>query len=106
VERKGSVAYRLALPDSLNHMHDVVHVSVLRNYVSDPTHVIDMSSLQVSDKSALVAEPIRILNHRINIYNVEQSIRSRSSGTIIVHTRLPGRTHMIYVSCFLTYLID
>jgi hypothetical protein len=47
VERKGPMAYRLALPDSLRHMHDVFHVSVLRHYISDPTHVIDMSSLQV-----------------------------------------------------------
>jgi hypothetical protein len=45
VERKGSVAYQLALLDSLRHMHDVFHVFVLGHYVSDPTHVIDMSSL-------------------------------------------------------------
>jgi hypothetical protein len=35
-ERKVLVAYRLTLPDSLRHMHDVFHVSVLRHYVSDP----------------------------------------------------------------------
>jgi hypothetical protein len=39
------MAYRLALPDSLRRMHDVFHVSILRHYISDPTHVIDMSSL-------------------------------------------------------------
>jgi hypothetical protein len=65
VERKGLVAYQLALPDSLRRMNDVFHVSVLRHYVSDPTHVIDMSSLQVSDESALTAEPIHILDRRI-----------------------------------------
>jgi hypothetical protein len=65
VEKKGLVASRLALPDYLRCMHDVFHVSVLRHYVSDPTHVIDMSSLQVSDEGALTAEPIRILDHRI-----------------------------------------
>ena len=53
VERKGLVAYRLALPDSLRCMHDVFHVSVMRHYISDPTHVIDMSSLQVLDEGAL-----------------------------------------------------
>jgi hypothetical protein len=65
VERKGPVAYRLALPDSLRRMHDVFHVSVLRHYISDPTHVIDLSSLQVSDEGALMAEPVRILDHRV-----------------------------------------
>jgi hypothetical protein len=46
VEMKGIVAYRLALPHSLRHMHNVVLVSVLQHYVSNPTHDIDMSSLQ------------------------------------------------------------
>ena len=46
-------------------MHDVFHVSILRHYISDPTHVIDMSSLQVSNEGVLVAEPIYILDHRI-----------------------------------------
>ena len=49
VERKGPVAYRNSLPDSLRRMHDVFHVSVLRHYISDPTYVIDMISLQVWD---------------------------------------------------------
>ena len=65
VERKGPVAYRLALSDSLRHMHDVLHVSVLRHYISDLTHVADMSSLQVSNKGVLTAEPIHTLDHRV-----------------------------------------
>jgi hypothetical protein len=46
-------------------MHDVFHVSVLRHYISDPTHVIDLSSLQVSDEGALMVEPVRILDHSV-----------------------------------------
>jgi hypothetical protein len=65
LERKGPVAYRLALPDSLRHMHDVLHVSVLRHYISDLTHVTDMSSLQVSNKGVLMDESIPILDHHI-----------------------------------------
>jgi hypothetical protein len=65
VERKGHVAYRLTLHDSLRRMHDVFHVSVLRHYISDPTHVIELISLQVSDEGELMAEPICILDHRI-----------------------------------------
>ena len=59
------MAYRLALPNSLRRMHDVFHVFVLRHYVSDPTHVIDMSSLKVSNEGALTMEPIHILDHHI-----------------------------------------
>jgi hypothetical protein len=65
VERKGPVAYRLALPNFLRRMHDVFNVSVLRHYISDPTHVIDMSSLQVLDEGVLTTEPVCILDHRI-----------------------------------------
>jgi hypothetical protein len=65
VERKGLVAYQLAFPDSLRSMHDVFHVSVLRHYVSDMSHVIHMSYLHVSDEGSLMVEPICILHHRI-----------------------------------------
>jgi hypothetical protein len=46
-------------------MHDVFHVYVLRHYVSDPTHVIDLSTLQVFDEGVLTVEPIHILDHHI-----------------------------------------
>jgi hypothetical protein len=65
VERNGPVAYRLALPYYLRRMHDVFHLFVLRHYISDPSHVIDMSSLQLLDEGALMAEPIHIMDHRI-----------------------------------------
>jgi hypothetical protein len=63
VEKKGHVAYRLALPDYLRRMHDVFHVSDLRHYISNPSHVIDLSSLQVSDEGALTTESNHILDH-------------------------------------------
>jgi hypothetical protein len=46
-------------------MNDVFQVSVLRHYISNPTHVIDMSSLQVSDEGALMTDLICILDYRI-----------------------------------------
>jgi tRNA(Met) C34 N-acetyltransferase TmcA len=63
MEKKRPMAYRLALHDSLKHVNDVFHVSVLRHYVFDLSHVIDICSLQVSDEGSLMAEPIRILYH-------------------------------------------
>ena len=65
VEKKCHVAYRQPFPDYLRRMQDFFHVSFLRHYVSDPTHVIDMSSLQVLDEGALMVEPVRIMGHRI-----------------------------------------
>jgi hypothetical protein len=64
VEKKGPLDYQLALPDSLRHIHDVFHVSLLHHYISDPLHVIYMSSLQVSNGGDLIAELIFILDNR------------------------------------------
>ena len=41
LERVGTVSYRLALPPSLSSVFEVFHVSVLRKYTLDPTHVVD-----------------------------------------------------------------
>ena len=40
VERIGEVAYRLELPSDLDRIHDVFHVSMLRKYIPDPSHVL------------------------------------------------------------------
>jgi ribosomal protein L21E len=48
VYRKGPMAYRLALPDSLRCMHGVFHVSIFRHYISDPTHVICHDRINLS----------------------------------------------------------
>ena len=42
LERVGTVAYRLALSPSLLGVHVVSHVSMLRKYTPDPTHVVDV----------------------------------------------------------------
>ena len=41
LERVGAVVYRLALPPSLSNVHEVFHVSMLRKYTPDPTHIVD-----------------------------------------------------------------
>ena len=37
--RVGDVAYRLVLPPELSRIHLVLHVSMLRKYIYDPSHV-------------------------------------------------------------------
>ena len=43
----GTVEYQLALPPSLSGVHEVFHVSMLRKYTPDSTHVLDWGELAV-----------------------------------------------------------
>jgi hypothetical protein len=47
LERVGPMAYRLALPPRLANIHDVFHVSMLRKYILDPSHIICYEPLQL-----------------------------------------------------------
>ena len=40
IEKVGPVAHILALPLELEKIHNVFHVSMLRRYRSDPSHVV------------------------------------------------------------------
>ena len=47
LERVGLVAYQLALPPELAKLHDVFHVSMLRRYRSDESHILPVQEIQV-----------------------------------------------------------
>ena len=47
LERVGPVVYRLALPLELVKLHDVFHVSMLRRYRSDTSHILPVQDIQV-----------------------------------------------------------
>ena len=49
LERIGPVAYRLALPPELAKLHDVFHVSMLRKYRSDESHILPVQEIQVQE---------------------------------------------------------
>ena len=46
-EKVGPVAYRLTLPPELEKIHSVFHVSMLRRYRSDPSHVVSTETIEV-----------------------------------------------------------
>nr|XP_016455600.1 PREDICTED: uncharacterized protein LOC107779656 [Nicotiana tabacum] len=61
LERVDLVAYKLALPPELDKIHNVFHVSMLRRYRSDPSHVLPIESIEVNPDLTYGEEPIQIL---------------------------------------------
>ena len=67
----GSLAYCLQLPDSLRGVHNVFHVSMLRKYLRDPEHKIDLETIRVKDLT-IKCRPVCILD------SSEQVLRTRT----------------------------
>ena len=64
-ERVGPVAYRLALPPELEKIHNVFHVSMLRRYRSDPSHIVSPTEIEVRPDMTYEEEPIKILAREV-----------------------------------------
>ena len=64
LERVGIVAYRLALLLSLSSVHAVFHVSMLRKYTLDTTHVVDWGELVVDTNGTFEEGPMRIMDNQ------------------------------------------
>ncbi|KAL4032890.1 hypothetical protein IC575_005973 [Cucumis melo] len=67
LERIGPVAYRLALPPSLSTVHDVFHVSMLRKYVPDPSHVVDYEPLEIDENLSYTEQPVEVLAREVKM---------------------------------------
>ena len=65
LERVGLVAYCLALPLELAKLHDVFHVSMLRRYRSDTSHILLVQDIQVREDFTFDEEPKAILDREI-----------------------------------------
>ncbi|CAL0312361.1 unnamed protein product [Lupinus luteus] len=56
----GPVAYQMALPPLLSNLHNIFHVSQLRKYISDSSHIIKPDSIQLKYNLTFETLPIRI----------------------------------------------
>ena len=64
LERVGEVAYKLALPSELAAVHNVFHVSMLRKYASDPSHVLVSEPIEVQEDLTYQEQPVQILDRK------------------------------------------
>ena len=65
IEKVGPVAYRLALPPELGKIHSVFHVSMLRRYRTDPSHVVSSETIELKPDLTYEEEPVEILAREV-----------------------------------------
>ena len=65
IEKVGPMAYRLAIPPDLEKIHNVFHVSMLRRYRSDPSHVVSLETIELRPYLTYEEEPVEILAQEV-----------------------------------------
>ena len=71
LERVGEVAYKLALPPLLASVHNVFHVSMLKKYIQNSSHVLSYKQLELDSDLSYEEQPIQILDKE------EKQLRNR-----------------------------
>ncbi|KAL4280893.1 hypothetical protein GQ457_03G018320 [Hibiscus cannabinus] len=65
LEKVGTAAYRLALPPKFDKIHNVFHVSMLKKYRSDPSHVLELEEVELNPDLSYEEEPVMILDSEV-----------------------------------------
>ncbi|XP_027905806.1 uncharacterized protein LOC114165361 [Vigna unguiculata] len=63
--RIGSVAYEIALLPQLVNLHPVFHVSQLRKYVFDPSHMLEVEDIQIREDLTVEVPPIALEDSKV-----------------------------------------
>ena len=72
LQRVGPVAYHLALPPTLQGIHNVFHVSNLHQYIPDLGQVIQYEPLHLNENLTYIEELVRVLER------MEQTFRNKT----------------------------
>ncbi|GKC89586.1 putative reverse transcriptase domain-containing protein [Tanacetum coccineum] len=62
LDRVGTLAYRLELPEKLSQVHSTFHVSNLKKCFVDEPLAIPFDEIQIDDKLHFIKEPVKIMD--------------------------------------------
>ncbi|KAJ4961944.1 hypothetical protein NE237_021854 [Protea cynaroides] len=77
--RRGNVAYQLALPPSMSSVHDVFHVSLLKKYVRDSSHILTANPLDLTEDLTFEVVPVMLSRRKV------QQLRNKDIHYVKVH---------------------
>ncbi|XP_021719906.1 uncharacterized protein LOC110687557 [Chenopodium quinoa] len=78
IQKMGKVAYKLDLPNELERVHNVFHVSQIQKYIPDVTHVLQPETIEMDENLTYEERPVRILDTKV------RSTRNKDVGNVKV----------------------
>ncbi|XP_073289859.1 uncharacterized protein [Primulina huaijiensis] len=84
LESVGDLAYKLALPLYLSCIQNLFHVSLLRLYVADESHILHPSEFQLDSDLSYVEGPVQILDRKNKV------LRNKIISLVLVHWQRRG----------------
>ena len=79
------MAYRLDFPEELAQVHNVFHFSMLRKYISDPSHVMEAPEIEQRDDLSYEEQPVQILGRE------EKELRNKTISLV----KVLWRNHLV-----------
>ena len=98
LERCGSVAYHLQLPDIVLAVHNVFHVSQLKKCLRVPDKVVEIKGLPLHPDLSYIEHPIKILGEKERVSRNKVVKFIKSSGKIIQRMKQLGNRRVIFWS--------
>ena len=74
LKRVGDLAYELALPPAISSVHNVFHISMLRKYISDTSHILSYESLKLRNDLSYEEVPVQILDREVKELRIKQIV--------------------------------
>ena len=74
LERIRPIVYRLDMPRDLEKIHDVFHVSMLRKYIFDSSHVLEAPLVELKENLSFEVQPMVIIDQKL------KELRNCSNG--------------------------
>ncbi|GKF12157.1 hypothetical protein Tco_0050083 [Tanacetum coccineum] len=69
IDKVGTVAYRLELPEQLSRVHSTFYVSNLKKCMVDEPLAIPLDEIQIDDKLHYIEEPVKIMDREVKRLN-------------------------------------